>query len=132
MARQSLELVRGRAKRQTQPFGEPLGHCLRKSRRGIKTSAYSRSTDRQLMQLGQAGQQGVAGQAQLGDITAKFLAEAKGDSVLEVGAANLEQRGKLSSPGLQAGDQVGEVRQKYLVQLKGHGDMHCRGEGVVT
>ena len=63
VARQSLELVGCRAKWQTQPFGEPLGHGLRKSRRGIKTSANSRSTDRQLVQLGQTGQKGVAGQA---------------------------------------------------------------------
>ena len=68
----------------------------------------------------------------MGPIATEFLAQAQGHRILQVGAADLDDRGKGLGLYGQSGAQRLHGGQQGALQLNRHGHMQGRGEGVVA
>ena len=132
VARQGLKFVGSAAEGQADALGQPGGHRLTETGGGVEPGSHRRATDGQLLHLGQAQTQAVEAELQLGDIATELLAEAEGHGVLQMGAADLDDRGELLSAAAQGLDQALQGWDQLAMQRNRHRHMHRRREGVIA
>ena len=131
MAGQCGKLVLGGAERQRQRVFQLGGDAGGVLRVGVQARAYRRAAGRQLQHAGQGGLNRVFGKVQVRHVAREFLAQRERRSVLQVGAADLDDVGKSLGLGVQTGAQLAQARQHVVGQRQGSGHVDGGGEDVV-
>lgn len=130
---EGLELVGGGLELGAGHLGDLLGDALSEALEGVDAGTDGGTTLGELAQVGQGGLDSLDALAELGDVSGELLAEGQGSSILQVGAANLDNLLGVELVNLLL-ERIAEALEggdKLLLDLEDGGDVHDGGEGVV-
>lgn len=128
---QNLELVRRGLEFRAGQLGNFLSDAFRKALEGVQARADGGTALREETEVRQAGLDTLNAAVQLGDVTGELLAKCQRRSVLQMGAADLDNLLESIDLLLKRIAQAGESREQGVLEFQDGGNVHDGGEGVV-